>query len=259
MTICMVIKCRKSEEESRGPVLLFASDTQESLGYLKRAVTKMRIIHGREPKKKDMDEWSILVASAGDSLIIDEVVSDIEDLLQNEISPDERKPSIRLKKLRKKIGDLAYFAYEKYRTRSSEPSDFEMLLGAADEQSTILYVNCLGKQQIRDEFGIIGSGQLTGGELLFNEFAKEDMTQKEAATLAALVVTKIGNVDQFVSGEPDIKWCRNRRVWHYDETKFTKIMVESEERWKLMKRVWSKMQKDANIETRIKRVLSGAA
>jgi len=256
LTICMAIKCKKSDEDIESPVILFASDTQESYGYLKRSVTKMRTIFGRDPRKRGIDKWNILIASAGDSLVIDEVVGDIENLLRNEISSREAKPSLRLRDLRKEIGDLAYCAYEKYRQRNCTSSEFDMLLGAADEKATVLYVNCDGKQQVLEKFAIIGSGQVTGGELLFNEFMKEDMTQEEAANLAALVVTKIGNVDQFVSGEPDIQWCRNRRVWHYQEMKFMKIMQESERRWNIIKKAWSRMQEDDTIRKKIERAMS---
>lgn len=255
LTICLAIKCKKSEEDVEKPVLLFASDTQESTQYLKREVTKMRTIFGKDPRKKGIEKWGILVASAGDSLVIDEVISDIGAFLRDEISSAELRPSIRLRDLRKEIGDLAYSVYEKYSERNCGYSEFEMLFGAADMDATMLYVTFEGKQEVLDQFRIIGSGQVTGGELLLNEFMKEDMTQEEAANLAALIVTRIGNVDQFVSGEPDIQWCRNRRVWHYKDIKFTKIMIESEGRWNLIKKAWSRMQEDNTIRKKIQRAL----
>lgn len=42
--------------------------------------TKMRIIFGKTPKK-NKNSWNILIASAGDSMVIDEVLSDVERFL----------------------------------------------------------------------------------------------------------------------------------------------------------------------------------
>jgi 20S proteasome alpha/beta subunit len=237
-------------------VLLFASDTQESSEYIKRPVTKLRVIRGKTQESKTV--WNILVASAGDAMVANEAVDDVETFLQDTIRGNERRPSLRLGSLREKIGDLVYSTYEKHRLRVAEgdqPPYFTLLIGAADETATILLVTCEGKQQILEQSGMIGSGLVTGGELLLREFIREDMSQREAASLAALIVTSVGNVDAFVGGEPEIKLCRNRRVWHYEKFKFKEIMKESQSRWHLIKKVWWKIQDDSNVKRKLSRAL----
>jgi len=198
----------------------------------------MQTIWGKPPKKYKK-KWGIIVAQAGDSLVLDEVTNGIATLLQEKILPDESNPSKRLNQFRTEIGDIAHDVFDKYQRRALDnPPHFELLFGAADKSSTLLYVTSDGKQQILDNSGIIGQGRITGGELLLNEFLKEGLTQKQAARLAALVITRIGTVDMSVSGIPEIKWCRNRRVWHYTEKSFKKIMKESNSQWNALKKSW---------------------
>lgn len=254
MTICLTIKCIKSESKTENPVLLFASDTQESSQFIKRAVTKMRVIHGKQPKR-GRKAWNILVASAGEAMVIDEVLDEIEAFLRERIKADEKDLSGRLKSLRKNIGDVAYETYKKYKDRNVTYRDFELLLGAADESVTILYVTCEGKQQVLEQYGIIGIGQVTGGELLASEFLRKDMTQKEAASLAALIVTRIGKIATHVGGEPEIKWCRNRRAWHYKEFRFKRIIEQSKSKWNLMRRIWWRMGEDSTAQEELESIL----
>jgi hypothetical protein len=169
--------------------------------------------------------------------------------------PDEKALAKRLRLLRKDIGDIAYSTYQKYKNRGDKHAVFELLLGAADETSTILQITSEGKQQVLEQFGIIGSGQVTGGELLLTEFVRQDLNQSEAAALAALIVTRIGNIDMSVGGEPDIKWCRNGRVWHYKEFKFKNIMEQSKSRWNTLKKIWWKMQEGNNFKERLEKIL----
>jgi hypothetical protein len=76
LTICLAIKCRDVAGKKEKPSLLFASDTQESSLYLKRSVTKMRLMMGNKPKKYK-NRWDVVIASAEDALVIDEVVNNI--------------------------------------------------------------------------------------------------------------------------------------------------------------------------------------
>lgn len=239
------------------PVVLFASDTQESSSYLKRSVTKIAELEG-EKSEKDGKPWTILAASAGDALVIDEVVDDLWSFLRKQIHPDVENPSGHLLLMRKEIGDIAYSTFKKYRDRNIK-GNFELLLGAADEFSTILYVTNEGKTQELEKYGIIGSGRITGGELLMSELLserKETMTQQEAANLAALIVTTVGHIDLSVGGAPDIKICRDRVVWVYKEQSFNEMLKSSELKWNLLKRIWWRTQEDEAIVYKIKKMLS---
>jgi len=110
LTICLAVKCKKSEKEEDNPAPLFASDTLEFSMHIKRYVTKMRIIFGKTPKK-NKNPWNILIASTGDSMVIDEVLSDIERFLREKIVPDEKAHAKRLRLLQKDIGDITYSTY----------------------------------------------------------------------------------------------------------------------------------------------------
>jgi hypothetical protein len=250
LTICLVIKCKQAE----APSLLFASDTQQSSTFLKRSVTKVRTILGKDPQKLK-DPWNILVASAGDAMVIDEAFQDIHLFLRKNIDPDTETPSIDLEILRNQIGDLAYATCHKYQERGDTNCSFELLIGAADKFSTILHVNSEGKTQELERFGVIGSGQITGGELLLNEFLRTDVQQKAAANLAALVVTIVGHVDLSVGGAPDIQICRDRIAWVYKQEAFSELLTTSESKWDLIKKLWWKMLEDDTIEDKVKKIL----
>lgn len=129
------------------------------------------------------------------------------------------------------------------------------MLGTADEFSTILYITSDGKNQILDKFGIVGSGRITGGELLLSEFLRENINEVEAANLAALIVTTVGRVDLSVGGEPDIRFCRDRMAWVYEEESFKRILGTSESRWSLLKKVWWRMQEDKTVESKLKNLV----
>lgn len=250
----MAIKCKWKEKDGEKPAILFASDTQESSLFLKSSVTKIKAIIGNKPNKYD-DPWNILVASAGDALVVDEVFSDIRFYLMDNIEPDRDAPSIGLSVFRKNIGDIAYTAYKKYKDRGISNPTFELLLGAADKFSNILNVTYEGKTQIIDQFGIIGTGRITGGELLLNELFKTDMTYQEAAHLASFIITVVGHCDISVGGKPDIRICGNRIAWIFTDPAFQNIMVQTGSRWELTKRAWWKMQEDKTLEERIKELL----
>jgi len=209
---------------------------------------------GQAPKKHK-DSWHVLVGSAGDSMVIDEALFDIAVLLREKIDPDIESPSVALDVWRKEIGDLAFSTYKKYKERNVENPSFELLLVAADKHSTILYVTSDGKTQDLPKFGMIGTGRITGGELLLSELLKEDITEEEAAHLAALVVTVVGHVDISVGGKPDIQMARERCAWVHKETAFEKILKTSESRWELLGKVWWKMQEDKAIENKLKELL----
>jgi 20S proteasome alpha/beta subunit len=233
--------------------VLFAADTQESSGYIKSSTTKLRTIFGKDPKKGE--PWEIMVASSGDAVIVDEAIDDIFYFVSDKIKADEKKPAIALSVLRKKIGDIAYATYKKYKDREVDNPEFELLFGAADEFSTILKVTCEGKNKELDKVGMIGSGRVTGGELLLSEFLKEEPTEDEAASLAALVISTVGHVDMFVGGEPDFCICRDRAVLKYTKKFHKHILEDSESKWTLIKEIWQKMLEDSAFEKKVKRLL----
>lgn len=254
MTICIAIKCKVKEK----PVLLFASDRQESGTYLKRSTAKIRDFYGiGKPKEADdkEEEWGMLIASAGDAFLADEVFGDIKSYLHKKIEWNEELPSLNLIIHRKEIGDIAYQVYKKYKDRGLGDPIFSLLIGACDEYSTLLYVTSEGKTKEIEDYAIIGSGRVTGGELLLAEFFKKDMTQRQAANLAALVISRVGGVDISVGGLPDIHMCRDRCTWVYKSKPFDEILAESEQRWSLLKEAYWKMQSNSKIETQIRELV----
>jgi len=134
----------------------------------------------------------MVAASSGDALVVDEALSTIRSLLYNKIKPDEKNPSFALRSLRSEIGDTAYATYQKYKERGAENPEFQILLGTAAEYSEILHVTYEGKNEMLGRYGILGSGQVTGGELLLTEFLREEPTEDQAASLAALVIATVG-------------------------------------------------------------------
>jgi len=176
-------------------------------------------------------------------------------MLREEIEPDEEQPSVLLAALRKKIEDIAFNVYQKYRERKVSNPEFTLLLGAADNNSTILYVTCEGKTQILNQFGIIGSGRITGGELLLEEFFQEKMTRNRAAYLAYQVISRVGHIDLSVGGIPDIQLCQNRLTWVYKKDVFAKIKSKSDSQWNLMKKVLWKIQNNEELEDKIKELI----
>ncbi|HVP92952.1 MAG TPA: hypothetical protein VMS94_04335 [Acidobacteriota bacterium] len=253
MTICLAIKCQQIKKGKKIPCVLFAADTQESSMIIKRSTTKLRLIFGETPKQGD--EWSIMAASSGDAMVVDETLDEIGDFLYDKLKPKEETPSICLHIFRREIGDIAYKVYKKYKDRDCENPEFELLLGAADQFANILHVTYEGKSQLFEEFGIIGSGRVTGGELLLTEFLKKDMNVDEAAQLATLVISVVGHVDMFVGGGPDMATCSERRVWNYEEESYRQILRESKSKWDLMKKSWAKMQMDDSLERKLRKLL----
>ncbi len=254
MTICIAIKCKIKKKE----VILFASDRQQSSTFLKSSTVKIKDIYsiGKPEEQEDKtEEWGLLIASAGDAFLIDEVVNDIKFFLYDNIKWNEEIPSISLKIKRKEIGDIAYNVYKRHKDKELGNPIFELLIGACDKHSALLHVTCEGKTREIDNYAIIGSGRVTGGELLLAEFFKEDLTQKQAANLAALVISKVGLVDISVGGLPDIHMCRDRCTWVYKQEPFNKILDSSERRWALLKKAFWKMQSKDEIETKIRELV----
>lgn len=252
MTICICIECKREVNNKTKPVVLFATDTQESSPYLKRSVTKCRTIYGRKPKKFERP-WEILISSAGDAFVADEVFDEIMLLLMEKIDPDYEKPSLALKLHRKEIGDIAYNTYKKYKDRNVSDPSFELILGVSDLFRTILHVTCEGKNQILKKFGIIGSGRITGGELFLNEFFRDDLNTTEAAHLASFTIKKVGHIDPYVGGEPDIRFCMDRNIWEFSKPR--EIISKSESRWELLKKAWWKMHENLILEEKIEKLM----
>lgn len=255
LTICLALKCKILEKKQEIPSVLFASDTQESGMFLKRPVTKLRTVYSREPENKETESWRMLIASSGDAMIADEVFDDIMLLLRKSVRPDDQCPSACLSVWRKEIGDLAYTSFKKFKDRGDENPYFEFLIGIADDFPMILRVTYEGKTQMLEDYGIIGSGRVTGGELLIRELFEKDMTEDDAALLAALMISTVGHVDISVGGEPDMRICRARSVWAYEEDAYRRILENSESRWRLMKSAWKKMKEDAGFESELKELL----
>lgn len=253
MTICIAIKCKKEVEKKELPAVLFASDSQESSSYVKRSVTKLRIAPSRTTESGK--DCSMVIASAGDALVADEAIYQVVSFIYGEMNPETIDPSTFLRIKRGEIGDIIYNVYKKYKDRGSE-SIFELLIGAADEFSEIMEVTYEGKTRLLDRFGIIGSGGITGGELLLNEFISDEMTVNEAAQLAALVVKTVGHVDIHVGGIPNIYSCSQKTTWEYKKEIFTEMLSKTESRWSLLREMWFKMQKDGSFEDKLHQLLT---
>ena len=167
MTICIAIKCHDDDNKNI-PVVLFATDTQESSAYTKSSASKLQLIVDLNSKQKK-SSWEFVVASSGDALVADEAIRDISFFLADKITSED-DPSISLMSLRSQIGDIAFRTYDKYKKRGSDNPEFSLLLGAADKFSAILFVNYDGRNRELDRIGSIGSGRVTGGELILSDF-----------------------------------------------------------------------------------------
>lgn len=239
MTICIAIK---ATGEGKLPIVLFGSDTQESSSIIKTSVTKLHLISGKVPEKGK--SWAIAVASAGNAAVVDEAIDEIGKYLYEKCDPSEVNPSVQITALRKEIGDIAYNTWKRHNERfPAFSNEFELLLGAADEYTAILYVASDGKTMKLDNVGIIGTGRVTGGELIIREFrSAEELTEFEAMNLLALTISTVGRVDMYVGGEPEMLVCQHREVFSYKKEPYRKALKENEDRWDLIKQVWKKMQ-----------------
>jgi hypothetical protein len=272
MTVCLAIKCKNVEKDRETPSILLAADTQES-GSLKRQITKLKIMRASGKwslENRKSKGWQIAAAFAGDSLVADEALERIARFLYKKLPPEEKNPAIMLREYRREIGDIAYDTFQKHSARARErevydETDFEIFLGMADEEeSTLLDTTYEGKTRFIEDFGVIGSGGESGGELLLREFFLKgkqrgegsDLNEDAAASLAALVINVVGHVDLYVSGEPDMYFCHDLRVEVYPQDKYRKILDGSDSKWNLMRRVWQKMQEDNTFEGKLKQVLA---
>ncbi len=254
MTICIAIKCHDDNNKDI-PVVLFAADTQESSAYTKSSASKLKLILDLNPNPKKRN-WEFVVASSGDALVADEAINEISYFLADKISSKDN-PSVALMSLRGEIGDIAFKTYDKYKKREADNPEFSLLFGAADKFSTILFVNYDGRNRELERIGFIGSGRVTGGELILSEFLKEDeLTECEAACLASLVISTVGHVDMFVGGTPDMYVCRQRQALEFDAKYYSnEILQKSELRWNLLKKLWQKMLEDESFENKLKNLL----
>jgi uncharacterized protein with NAD-binding domain and iron-sulfur cluster len=129
-------------------------------------------------------------------------------------------------------------------------------MGSAARFSTILSVTSEGKTRELERVGLIGSGKVTGGDLLLSEFLKNEvLTESEASCLAAFVISIVGHVDMFVSGKPDMFVCMNKKALEYDETYYREMLRTSESRWTLLKQIWHKMLDDENFEKKLRELI----
>lgn len=176
MTVIIALKCI-DETNPNEKALIFAADRQKSSTYLKTPATKIRFIFN--PDKDSSNLWGLLFAGSGDLLILDEVWYKIDKYFNENSEMLEKDPTDILRKHRETIGKISYDTYKEYILRYKtineiNDCDFDFMIGANNSITpTILYVNCMGNTQIEDEFKIIGSGVVTGGELLLNELYKK--------------------------------------------------------------------------------------
>lgn len=243
MTICIAIKCFEDEDPDK-ETILFATDTQVSSPFLTTISLKCKPLLGPTPEDEEEDTWVMLFASSGDAFITDEVYEKIQYFLRENLEV-HHKPSIGLSVLRSEIGDIAYKIYNKYKERGVSNSEFTLMLGAADDFSCILQVTHEGKTREIEDFGIIGSGQVTGGELLLREFLKEKCTATQAARLASLIISLVSQTDPFVGGKVDIRFCQDRITWYFPKVD-EQIIDVSEARWQLLKKLWWSFENDSS-------------
>jgi hypothetical protein len=235
-------------------MVLISADTQESSNYTKSSATKLRRIRGPSPKSNEKT-WEVVVASAGDSMVADEAIDEIFYFL-GEKMPSEDDPSVGIAVFRKEIGDIAFKTYEKFRSREVEGSEFSLLIAAAGEFPLILLVTCQGKTKELERTGLIGSGKVTGGDLLLSEFLKkDDLKEAEAMCLASLVISTVGHVDMFVSGKPDMFVCCQKEVFEFKDQYYREMLRKSESSWSLIKKIWLKMSEDEKFEVELKKLL----
>ena len=252
MTICIALKCFRYGDFDR-KAILFATDTQSSTPYLITTAMKCRVISGIPSENEKEPPWEILFASSGDAFVTDEVYTKLNYRFKDWIEP-EKDPSIVLSVYRSEIGDIAYEIYKKYMEREASDPSFQIMLGASDKSSTLLQITHEGKTRKLDDFGIIGSGQITGGELLLNEFVRENLTVTEAAQLASFVITRVGQTDPYVGGNIDLQFCNNRTTWVFTQPE-DQIFQKSESRWDMLKKMWWKMQDDASLADKLNELL----
>jgi hypothetical protein len=84
---------------------------------------------------------------------------------------------------------------------------------------------------------------------------KDDLTESEAACLAALVISTVGHVDLFVSGKLDMYICREKQALEYEEAYYRQMLKQSDLRWKLIKKTWLKMLEDESFDKKLNALL----
>ena len=260
MTLVIGIKCTTVEGDKIIPTVLFASDTQASTSFIKRSATKLQFCIGRSSEKEDSEQkdeknWKMVVASSGDAFVASEAIRAIQQLLFSKIPADTECPSIAIYVQLNAIGNAAYDVYKKYKDRGEDPQ-FEILLGAADTYSALYQITCFGKTYEVEDYAIIGSGAITGGELLVKELLDKNPSEEDAAALAALLVSEVSLVDMYVGGEPKILVAGKRSVWEYKETVYKEICEKSRTKWNLLKEAWRKMQQNDRLQEKITEVVS---
>lgn len=255
MTICIAIKCKAQFKDKIYPCVLFAADTQSSTTFIKRSATKLQICVGKDTGKDEIKSWNVVVASSGDAYVAAEAIREIQILLYKKMEPDAPNVGAQIYANINDIGNAAFNVYKKYKDRGDDPQ-FEILLGVADEFAFIYHITCMGKVYEAEDYDIIGSGAVTGGELLIKEFLEKDPSVDNVAALATLIVTEVSLVDMYVGGEPKIIMARERRAWEYREEVYKEICEKSRTRWKLLKEAWKQMQHKEEVQEAIRQLVS---
>jgi len=227
---------------------------QVSSSYITGSTTKCKQIFSKQPKD-DSEPWSVLFAASGDAYLIDEVFEQFRFYLRQNIEPVTENPSLSFMVHRHKLGDIAYNTYKKYKDRDVSDPRFTILLGAADKFTGILEITYEGKHREITDFCIIGSGQVTGGELLLRELYREKVNVTETARLTSIIIRLVGKTDPYVGGNIDLKFCRDRTSWIFTKPD-EKILDISEKRWEILKSIWWKMQEDSAISDKLIKLLS---
>lgn len=240
MTICIVLQCSGEEGITDLKGLIFASDTQVTSEALTSSLIKIRRITGQGEDGENV--LNMCVAYSGDVMICDELHQDLVDYVREKIIPvSDDSISVKIKEMRKAIGDISYEIYKKYRDREAASRQFEFIIGSCDSVSTILHVTCEGKTQIIENFKIIGKGRVTGGELLLKAFYNKNLSPSDAATLAALIINKVGSIDPKVGEEPFIELVSNNQVKNLTEKGQSSLVKTSIDRWDVLIKIWYKM------------------
>jgi 20S proteasome alpha/beta subunit len=251
LTICLAIRCKDSKKGKAKNSILFASDTQISSSFLKCPTSKFFHIFGKRGKNPD---WEGLVAFSGDYMVAQEVSNQIYHLLHERIDP-KKYASVMLGLMREEIGDLAYSVYKKYLDRGVKDPYFELLIGISDRFSALYHITAEGKSEEIDFHRIIGSGRITGGELLLREFSHAFPTLEQAKAIAILVINAVGNIDISVGGEPEICICRNKGLEQLSPQEIQELSKTIDSKWKLFKKIWEKNLEDGSFEKKLFKLL----
>ncbi len=91
------------------------------------------------------------------------------------------------------------------------------------------------------DYKIIGMGSITGGELLLRELYNPQCDDADSGILSILLINLVSKIDRSVGGGVDLYSCADNRVFDLPNETFEKAVRLADERWKIMKKIWWKM------------------